>query len=116
LQPAAERSSREHFVARSRVSPIDACEVIELGVSAPRGEPALAAESRSSTLLIARSRAAKELRPASSAVSGKVLKRQLASEAQMAERGTPIFGPGTARTLRDARVLRRPTAADRTTG
>jgi RHS repeat-associated protein len=46
--------------------------------------------------------AAKELRPASNAVSGKLLKRQLASEAQIAERGTPIFGPGTGRPLREA--------------
>jgi hypothetical protein len=47
-------------------------------------------------------RATKGARPASNAVSGKLLKRQLASEGQMAERGSPIFGAGTGRALRDS--------------
>lgn len=39
--------------------------------------------------------------PASSAVQGRLLKRQLASESQMAGPGTRIFGAGTSRSLRE---------------
>ena len=60
------------------------------------------------------SRAAKAARPASSPVQATLLKRQLASEAQMTGPGTRIIGPGTGRELRDAPRLAREYGGDPT--
>lgn len=56
--------------------------------------------------------AAKAGRPASSAMSGMLLRRQLASEGQMAGPGTRIIGAGTGRELRDAPRLAREYGGD----
>ena len=55
----------------------------------------------------ARRGAAKVASGADNAASGKLLKRQLASEEQMAGSGSAIIGAGTSRVLRDAPRLAR---------
>lgn len=56
--------------------------------------------------------AAKEATGAASSMSGRLLKRQLASEAQFAGRGRPIMGAGTDRELRAGPRLAREYGGD----
>lgn len=101
----AQRRSRSHGYDSPAATTTPAA---NLRIAALLANRHPAGNSLPSPLSLARGRATKGGRaPASSAVSGRLLKRQLASESQMAGRGSPIFGSGTNRPLHEAPRLAR---------